>query len=117
MRRASLMHELSITESILEIALRHAGGRRVSSVHLVIGELSSFVDESIQLYWQELTRGTLAEEAVLQFAREPGELLCLDCGRQFPVRTQDFLCPGCGSGSAVPARGKDCYVDSIEVLA
>lgn len=110
------MHELSITESILEIALRHAAGRRVASVHLVIGELSSYVDESIQLFWEELTRGTLAEEAVLKFAREPGELLCVDCGRQFPVRTRDFVCPHCQSTCAVPATGKDCYVDSIEVF-
>lgn len=110
------MHELSITESILEIALRHAAGHRIASVHLVIGELSAYVDESIQLFWQELSRGTLAEGAVLQFAREPGELLCIDCGRRFPLRSKDFLCPHCQSAQALPAGGKDCYVDSIEVL-
>ena len=110
------MHELSITESILEIALRHAAGRRLASVHLVIGELSSYVDESIELFWQELSTGTAAEGAVLQFAREPGELLCLDCHQRFPVRSRDFICPHCQSASALPAGGKDCYVDSIEVF-
>lgn len=110
------MHELSITESILEIALRHAAGRRVASVHLIIGELSSYVDESIQLFWEELTHDTPAEGATLQFAREAGEFLCLDCRQRFPVRTPDFICPNCQSPSAIPASGKDCYVDSIEVF-
>lgn len=110
------MHELSITESIVEIALRHAAGRRISSVHLVIGELSSYVDESIQLYWEELTRGTPAAGAALQFTREPGELLCLDCHQRFPVRAAEFICPHCQSPSALPAGGKDCYVESIEVF-
>ncbi len=35
------MHELAITESVLEIALRHghaAGATRITDLHLVIGE-------------------------------------------------------------------------------
>mgnify|MGYP000129696916 CR=1 FL=1 len=109
------MHELSITESLLEIVLRHAAGRRVAAVHLLIGELSTFVDESIEMYWNELSRNTLAEGAKLQFRREPGALLCLDCQKEFSIHAPEFLCPGCGSARARLARGQDCYVESIEV--
>ena len=45
------MHELAVTQSILEIALRHAeraSARRILSINLVIGELTGFVDDSIQ---------------------------------------------------------------------
>ncbi|MBI5281205.1 MAG: hydrogenase maturation nickel metallochaperone HypA [Candidatus Solibacter usitatus] len=109
------MHELSITESILGIVLNHAAGARVTDVHLVIGELSAYVDDSIQLFWDELSRGTVAESATLHFKREPGTLFCLDCQKPFSVRQQDFLCPLCGSAHAMPHGGRECYVESIEV--
>jgi hydrogenase nickel incorporation protein HypA/HybF len=109
------MHELSITEAILEVALRHAQGRRVHAVHLLIGELSSFVDESISLFWDELSRGTPAEGAKLVFRREPGTLWCFDCEKEFSIREPSFTCPQCGGVRARPGGGRDCCVESIEV--
>ena len=44
------MHELPVTESILEIALRHAqkaDATRITDLHLVIGQLATLVDDSI----------------------------------------------------------------------
>ncbi len=109
------MHEASITESMLEIVLRHSGGAKVLSVQVAIGELSTYVDESIELYWQELTRGGPAEGARLEFRREPGLLHCMECQTQFSVHSADFQCPNCGSRAAVPAGGQDCFVESIEI--
>lgn len=109
------MHELSITEAILQVVLKHAGASRVTGVHLAMGELSSFVDESIQLFWTELARGTAADGAALHFRKLPGTLRCLECGREFPVSNPDFRCPACGSTRAVPHGGRDCFVESIEI--
>jgi hydrogenase nickel incorporation protein HypA/HybF len=111
------MHELSITEAILDVVLKHAQGARVSAVHLSVGELSSYADDSIQLFWTELARGTPAESSTLHFTKKPGTLLCIDCRHEFPVTTPDFQCPQCGSPHAMPYGGRDCYVDSIEVQA
>ena len=47
------MHELPVTEQIVEIVLDHARkakAGRVLKINLVIGELSGFVGESIQFY-------------------------------------------------------------------
>jgi hydrogenase nickel incorporation protein HypA/HybF len=109
------MHELSITEAILDVVLRHACGARVADVHLLVGELSSYVDDSISMYWTELARGTAAEGARLHFTVEPATLRCFDCAAEFPISTPELLCPKCGSARATPHGGRECRVESIEV--
>ena len=57
------MHELSVTEALLEIALRHAQAaqaRQITGLHVVIGQLSSVIDDSVQFYWDFVSAGTLA---------------------------------------------------------
>ena len=80
------MHELSITEGILKIATDAAGGRRITTIHLVVGDLSSIVDDSVQFYFDMLSKGTVAEGAVLDFQRRPATVMCWDCEQQFEVR-------------------------------
>jgi hypothetical protein len=57
------MHELPVTESILDIAVKHArqaNAQRIADIYLVIGQLSSIVDDSIQFYWDIIAKDTLA---------------------------------------------------------
>ena len=112
------MHELSITESLLEIALRHAekaSARRITRLNLVIGELSSVVDDSVQFYWDYVSQGTIAEGAELHFERVPGTMRCLDCGHTFRLNGRDYACPKCAQTRVVVAGGDDFRLDSIEV--
>ena len=109
------MIEYSITQSLLQVVLQHADGRKVLAVDLLIGEVSSYVDDSIQFYWDELAKGTPAEGAVLRFQREPGTLKCLACGKEFSIHEPDFICPACGGLRSEPGRGRQCRVESIDV--
>jgi hydrogenase nickel incorporation protein HypA/HybF len=113
------MHELGITQSILSIALHHAkeaGAARITTINLVIGELSSIVDESVQFYWEMIAKGTIAENAVLNFKRVPANLRCDECGHQFPLGSREaFTCPACGSDRVRVASGEDFYLESIDV--
>jgi hydrogenase nickel incorporation protein HypA/HybF len=112
------MHELSITQSLLEIALRHAeqaDARRITRLNLVIGELTSIVDDSVQFYWDFVSRDTIAAGAELHFERVPGVLRCLGCGHNFPLNGRDFTCPACSERQVVPAGGDDFRLESIEV--
>jgi hydrogenase nickel incorporation protein HypA/HybF len=113
------MHELSITQGILRIALEaseRSGARPIRSVQLVIGELSSIVDDSVQFYFSQISRGTLAEKAVLQFRRVPANVLCLECGHTLvscaPLPSE---CPRCGSIKLRADGSRDFYIESIEV--
>ena len=112
------MHELSITQSLLEIALRHAeraSAQRITRLNLVIGELTSIVDDSVQFYWDIVSRDTIAEGAELHFERVPGILRCLGCGHSFPLDGRSYACPVCGENQVVPVGGDDFRLESIEV--
>lgn len=109
------MHELAVTEAMLDIVLRHAGGARVRKVNVTVGGWTGYVSDSIVLFWQELARGTAAEGAQLEFRHEPATLRCRACGAVFPVNGHRLECPGCGSLGGEPAGGRDCTVDSIEI--
>ncbi len=112
------MHELPITESILEIAQRHgmqAGATRISDIYLVIGQLSSVIDDSVRFYWDMISEGTLAEGARLHFRRVPAEFLCSDCEASYKPEGEDFSCPQCGSAHVKLIAGVEFRVEAIEV--
>ena len=112
------MHELSVTQSLLDIALRHAeraDARRITRLNLLIGELASIVDDSVQFYWDIVSRGTIAEGSELHFERVPGRLRCLVCGHTFPLNPQDYACPACGEVRVTAAGGDEFRLESIEV--
>lgn len=112
------MHELPVTESILEIALRHAeegGASRITDLYLVIGQLSSVVDDSVQFYWDILSKDTPAEGARLHFRRIPTEMVCLNCGLHYAPSKDDLACPNCGGVSIRVTAGEELYLEAIDV--
>jgi hydrogenase nickel incorporation protein HypA/HybF len=110
------MHELSVTESILEISLRHAdNARKITNLYLVIGQFASIVDDSVQFYWDIISKGTIAEGAVLHFRRLPATLICLDCSNQFSPNADGFFCPVCKSERVKVFSGQEFYMEAIDV--
>ena len=112
------MHELAITESILSIANQAAEenrGSKVTDIYLVIGQLSSIVDDSVQFYWDLIAAGTIAEGAELAFTRVPAALCCNACGCTFPLSHERYACPQCGSEDVTVEGGQEFYLDSIDV--
>lgn len=112
------MHELPITQGILDLVLDHAaraGAARVSAVHLVIGELSGYVDDAVRFCWDLVSEGTAAQGAVLQFRRVPLRLACQECDALFAPDGVSFACPACGAGATRVAGGREFLVESIDV--
>ncbi len=112
------MHELAITQSILEIAVRHAEAahaRQITELHIVIGALSSMIDDSVQFYWDIVSQNTVAEGANLNFHRIPAEMLCSNCSHRYALKPDQFACPVCGSTESVLVAGEEFYLESIEV--
>jgi hydrogenase nickel incorporation protein HypA/HybF len=113
------MHELPVTEGILNVALeaaRRNGARRIVAIDLVIGQLAGIVDDSVQFYFDILSKDTIAERAVLRFRREPATATCADCGHQFPVVAPlEAVCPACQGIRLHISGGREFFVESIEV--
>ena len=112
------MHELAVTQSILDISLRHAqkvDAKRIVTINLVVGKFSSVVDDSVQFYWDMIAEGTIAQGARLHFERIPAEMKCLDCGLTFEPNDETFVCPECLSPKVRISKGEELRVESIDV--
>lgn len=112
------MHELPVTQQLLDLALDHAekaGADRVTDLNLVIGALSSIVDESVSFYWDLISEGTKAEGAKLHFRRVPMQFECSRCGLEFEPEEMVFRCPTCDSAKVHVVAGEEFYLDSIDV--
>jgi hydrogenase nickel incorporation protein HypA/HybF len=114
-----MMHELAVTESILEIATQAAiehAATKVTDIYLTLGQLSSIVDESVQFYWDAISQGTVAEGAQLHFRHIPARLRCKDCGTEFNLTEELTPCPSCQSIALEIIQGEEFQVDAIEIL-
>jgi len=112
------MHELSVTQSLLEIALQHAenaNAKRVTGLNIVIGDLASMVDDSIQFYWEIIARDTIAEQAKLNFRRVPAELQCQACSETYRPTERELACPKCNSVNTRIVAGEEFALESIDV--
>jgi hydrogenase nickel incorporation protein HypA/HybF len=112
------MHELGVTENIVNIALTKAGevqAKKVIRINVVVGELSGFVSDCIQFYFDSLSRDTIAQGAVLNFESVPAQLRCRDCSTVFQPQDTLWACPECKGQSVEIFKGRELYIESMEV--
>jgi hydrogenase nickel incorporation protein HypA/HybF len=112
------MHEASITESILSLALEKAAeakAGKITRINLVVGELSGVVPECVQFYFDAISKNTLADGAKLDFEIKPTQIRCRKCQTVFTPANHVWACPQCRETSVEIASGQECYMESIEV--
>lgn len=74
------MRELSLTQNLLELALKKTNSKRIVKVNLLIGPFSEEREENIRFYWRDLAKGTPGEGAQLRFRHINVDMKCLGCG-------------------------------------
>lgn len=108
------MHELTVAESILEIVTNAAQKRRITGISLVIGEFTSISPDSLKFCFDLISRGTIAEGAVLSLTGVETAFRCKHCSFEFGLDSSG-VCPCCGQNSGEMVRGREFYVESIDV--
>jgi hydrogenase nickel incorporation protein HypA/HybF len=108
------MHELAITQSVVDLVRDRTGGRRVLVVRLCVGALSGFVPASMELCFEIATTGTPLEGARLDFVEPPGRIACRACGSEHDAPDGILLC-SCGSADVVVVSGDELRVVSVEL--
>lgn len=112
------MHEFSVTKGIVNLLLDEIENKKIDKVlvvNLVIGDLSTIIDDSVQLYFDLLTENTKLYGAKLVFKRVRAKFKCRDCELVFEKIKSGFECPNCGKLGYPTGEGKEFYVESIEV--
>ncbi|HEX3804831.1 MAG TPA: hydrogenase maturation nickel metallochaperone HypA [Solirubrobacteraceae bacterium] len=109
------MHELSLSSAIVNTAVKHAGGRRVTVVSLRVGRLRQVVPDTLEFYFEFVARGTPCEGARLEQEVIDARLRCRSCALEWEIEIPAFRCPTCGGSDVEIATGNEFEVESIEV--
>jgi hydrogenase nickel incorporation protein HypA/HybF len=108
------MHELAITESLVDAVTARLPGQRVTCVRLEIGALSGVVADSVRFCFDLVTDGTSLEGAALEIAQPRAQCHCRSCGVQFEPDGPIALCP-CGSAEVTVVAGRELKITSVQV--
>lgn len=112
------MHELSIMQNALDMALeqaRQAGAERVHTIRLRIGALSGVVPDALEFAFEALTPGTEAEGAALAIEEVPARFWCSACQREFQSEDMFAECPDCHKLSGELRAGREMELASLEI--
>lgn len=112
------MHEYPITQQIIRTAEKHAKAHdasRVTSIALVVGEYSGYIGDSIQMYFDVISKDTICEGARLAIEPVAPKLRCESCGALFTRKPFEFACPSCGGEGRPTEIGREFYIKEITV--
>jgi hydrogenase nickel incorporation protein HypA/HybF len=112
------MHELSLTQNLVEIAEEHArraGATTIRGITLEVGALSGAIPEALEFAFDVCSKGTMAEGAVLTIRRVAGHGSCAVCGVEADCFEPTAVCPACGALTFELDAGRELRVLELEI--
>ncbi|MBE9129580.1 MULTISPECIES: hydrogenase maturation nickel metallochaperone HypA [unclassified Coleofasciculus] len=108
------MHELGITQTIVDTVTQHAKGAKVQRVSLEIGKLAAIMPDAVHFCFDVCTRGTPLEGATLDIIEIPGLARCRQCGAEVHLDEPFGICD-CGSVELDVISGQELKIKEMEV--
>ena len=121
------MHEFSFAYNIFQIAeataIKH-NAKKITEVHLEIGELTLIVPDLLKRSFEMATTGSIAEGAELVIEILPGKIKCRDCGKDSSVTLSEesyltglqlFQCRHCESKNTEIIDGKKANIKNVKI--
>jgi hydrogenase nickel incorporation protein HypA/HybF len=115
-RGGCFLHEMAITQSVVQAVCERMGDTPVRRICLEIGTLSGVVADSVRFCFDLVTEGTTLEGAFLEIVQPTGKARCRDCGAEFALNDLLMLCE-CGSANRELLTGEELKIREVEVLA
>jgi hydrogenase nickel incorporation protein HypA/HybF len=112
------MHEMALTESLVEIAVEEArrqAARRVLKIRLDVGALSHAEPEALAFCFEAVAVGTIAEGAALLIERPAGVGWCEDCAKSVSLSERFSACPECGGYRVKMTAGDEFRIRELEI--
>ncbi len=106
------MHELSITQSIVDTIAARLGAVTVHRVRLEIGAVSGVVPDAVRFAFEVVTAGTTLDGAVLEIDEPAGRGRCRSCGAEFDTTEVLPLC-SCGSADVQVLGGAELRIREV----
>lgn len=72
------MHEASLCEGVLAVALEAARGQPVTRVRVRVGAMQAVVPESFRFCWRLVTDGTAAQDAAVELSHVDGDVMVVE---------------------------------------
>jgi hydrogenase nickel incorporation protein HypA/HybF len=111
------MHEMSLTEALVEHVLKAADGhhlKAIQEVEVEAGALKRVVPSLMQEAFAIVSQGTIADGAKLTIIEIPARAQCNLCQEIFEPEYDNFLCPDCHKADVRILQGDDLILKSIK---
>lgn len=108
------MHELAITDGVVQLVRERLGDQRVARVRLEIGRLTAVEPEAMRFCFDVCTRGTSLDGAALEIDEVAARVRCARCGGEREVPDGIPIC-ACGSADVEIVAGNELRIKEVEV--
>jgi len=112
------MHEVSIIQSMLDLAFDRAlsqGANHIHQLSLRVGAISGVVPEALQFAFDSCTVGTIASDAKLEIEWVKAICYCPQCHAEFTPDDWVYVCPRCEHLTHEIRQGRELQLVSLEV--
>ncbi|WP_353892838.1 hydrogenase maturation nickel metallochaperone HypA [Proteinivorax hydrogeniformans] len=110
------MHELGVVIKVVETVEDFAKKnnlKKVDTLVLQIGELSSMIPRYVEACYPAAVDGTSLEETKLKIEVIPANVLCKSCENIFSFSEQQKRCPQCESEKVELLSGKEFLIKEV----